>query len=236
MLAGMGLPDPSQYEAFAEGFEAHAEVGPYNVLYDRPATLALLGDVAGKRVLDAGCGPGFYAEELLARGADVTGFDASPRLVELARDRTGGRADLRVHSMEEPLTWLDDDSVDLVMSALAHHYVTDRVGFLRDARRVLRPDGALVISTHHPMADWVRLGGRYLEPRTVTETWSTGWEVTAWHLPLSTLTEEFAEAGFLIERLVEPRPAPEMEASHPADFEKLSATPFFILFRLVPRP
>jgi SAM-dependent methyltransferase len=234
MLAGVTLPDPAQYEAFADGFEAHAEVGPYNVLYDRPATLALLGDVAGKRVLDAACGPGFYAEELVDRGAEVVGFDASARLVELARQRTAGRADLRVHSMEEPLAWLADDSVDLVVSALAHHYLTDRVGFLREVRRVLRPDVAVVISTHHPMADWVRLGGRYLEARTVTETWSTGWEVTAWHLPLTVLAAEFAEAGFVIERLVEPLPDPAMAISHPKDFDKLSATPFFVLFRLRP--
>jgi hypothetical protein len=46
------------------------------------------------------------------------------------------------------------------------------------------------------------------------------------------LTEEFAAAGFLIERLIEPRPVPAMEASHPETFEKLSREPGFILFKL----
>lgn len=230
----MGVPDPAQYESFADAYREHAEVAPWNALYDRPATLALLGDVAGLRVLDAACGPGIYAEALLARGAEVVGFDGSAAMVDLARERTGGRADLRVHSMEDPLTWLDDGSVDVVLSALAHHYVTDRVGFLREARRVLRPGGSVVISTHHPASDWVRLGGPYYDARPVTEVWSKGWEITAWVLPLSTVTEEFAAAGFVIERLLEPRPLPEMAESHPGAYERLSTEPGFVLFRLRP--
>ena len=48
--------------------------------------LELAGDVDGHRVLDAGCGPGFLAAALRARGAQVTGFDASPAMVDLARN------------------------------------------------------------------------------------------------------------------------------------------------------
>jgi SAM-dependent methyltransferase len=61
-------PDPAQYDVFADEYEDHAATAPYNALYDRPATLRLLGDVGGQRVLDAACGPGFYLEELRARG------------------------------------------------------------------------------------------------------------------------------------------------------------------------
>lgn len=235
----MGSPDPQQYDEFADGYEAHAAEAPYNALYDRPATLALLGPVAGLRVLDAACGPGFYLAELVGRGAEVVGCDASPRMVELARRRLGGavaEVDLRVQSLDEPLDWLADGSVDLVLCALAYHYLNDRPAFLAEARRVLAPTGALVISTHHPTDDWCRLGGSYFEVGTVTETWSRGWDVTAWRLPLTRLTEEFAAAGFLIERLVEPLPQPEMALSHPRAFEQLSRQPAFVLFRLRPTP
>ena len=58
----------SQYEAFAEDFESHARESFFNAHYDRPACLALPGDVTGRRVLDAACGPGFYAADLVARG------------------------------------------------------------------------------------------------------------------------------------------------------------------------
>jgi hypothetical protein len=46
------------YERFADEYATHAVDSPWNSLYDRPAMLALAGDVAGLRVLDAGCGPG----------------------------------------------------------------------------------------------------------------------------------------------------------------------------------
>ena len=231
----MAAPDPTQYDSFAAEYEDHAATAPFNALYDRPATLNLIGDVAAKRVLDAGCGPGIYAAELTDRGAQIVGCDASPRMIELARARLGDNADLRIHSLDEPFEWLDDQTIDVAVTALVYHYLNDRPGFLREMHRVLRPDGRLVISTHHPAADWQRLGGSYFAIDTVTETWSKGWEVTTWRLPLTQLTAEFAEAGFLIELLVEPAPHPQMAASHPGSFEKLSTEPAFILFRLAKR-
>jgi SAM-dependent methyltransferase len=227
-------PDPAQYDSFAAAYEAHATAAPYNALYDRPATLGLLGDVAGKLILDAACGPGLYLEALLGQGADVLGCDAAPAMIDLARRRVGDDVALRVHSLDDPFDWVETATVDVVLCALAYHYVTDRLAFLAEARRMLRPDGAVVISTHHPTADWLRLGGSYFETRPVTETWSRGWEITAWQMPLTRLTDEFAAAGFVIARLVEPTPDPAMRASHPDTFAKLSQAPGFILFELRP--
>jgi SAM-dependent methyltransferase len=90
------------YEKFADEFLEHAEDGFANAYIDRPACLELLGDVRGKRVLDAACGPGLYAAELLRRGAGVTGFDASPRMVEICRDRVPAGT-FRVHDLGRPL-------------------------------------------------------------------------------------------------------------------------------------
>jgi SAM-dependent methyltransferase len=226
-------PDPTQYDSFAAEYEEHAASAPYNALYDRPATLDLIGDVKGKRVLDAGCGPGIYLAELIARGAEVSGCDASAQMIELARAKVGDTADVRVHSLEERFDWVDDQSIDVVVSALVYHYINNRMGFLGEIHRMLRPDGAFVISTHHPAGDWHRLGGSYFTIEPVTETWREGWEITAWRMPLTQLTAEFTDAGFLIERLVEPSPRPEMAESHPESFGRLSTEPGFILFRLV---
>lgn len=54
-----------------------------------------------------------------------------------------------------------------------------------------------------------------------------------WRLPLTATCAEFAEAGFLIERLVEPRPAPGIVERFPEDYDKLNHEPGFIGFRLV---
>jgi 2-polyprenyl-3-methyl-5-hydroxy-6-metoxy-1,4-benzoquinol methylase len=229
-------PDPAQYDAFAEAYEAHATAAPYNALYDRPAMLELIGDVHGLRVLDAACGPGLYAEELVRRGADVVGCDGSAQMIELARRRVGPQVDLRVHELGQPFTWLETGSVDMVVCALALHYVNDRVAFLRECVRVLRPDGVMALSTHHPTDDWARLGGSYFDVDAVTEVWSQGWTVTAWRMPLTQLTGEIAEAGFVVERLVEPRPVPEMAERHPEAYALLTTTPGFVMFRLRPSP
>jgi SAM-dependent methyltransferase len=225
-----------QYESFADEFLEHARDGFFNAHYDRPACLSLLGDVAGKRVLDAACGPGLYAAELIRRGADVLGFDQSPRMVEICREQ-GGPGEFRVHDLADPISWLPDGCVDLVLCALAIEYVDDRVAALNEFRRVLRPGGALVLSRLHPTGDWLRHGGNYFDVRPIRETWSKGWQVHYWLAPLQATCEEIFQAGFLIERLLEPRPAPEAAAIDPAHYEELTREPSgFMVFRLVPRP
>ena len=159
-----------QYEAPAENYRRHAADGLWNAHLDRPACLELLGDVKGKRVLDAACGPGFYAAELVSRGALVTGFDNSPRMVEFCRQQAGG-GEFRVHDLNDPIDWLPDASVDLVLCALAYEYADNRAGALREFRRVLKPGGALVLSKLHPTGDWLRHGGSYFDTRIVEEWW-----------------------------------------------------------------
>ena len=226
--------DP-QYDVFADEFLDHAESGFFNAYYDRPACLALLGDVAGKRVLDAACGPGLYAAELIRRGAQVVGFDHSPRMVQICRARVS-EGEFRVHDLGDRIDWLPDGCVDLALCALAIEYVDDRVNALSELRRVLRPGGALVMSRLHPTGDWLRHGGNYFDVRTIEETWSRGWTVRYWLAPLERTCEEIFAAGFLIERLTEPRPVPEAAAIDPGEYERLAREPRgFIAFRLRPR-
>jgi len=226
----------SDWDDVAEDFERHAETGAYNALYDRPAVLDLLGEVTGLRILDAGCGPGLYAEVLVGRGAEVVGFDSGPDMVRLARRRVTSGATFRVHDLGDRLDWLDDACIDGALLALVIHHVDDRVGALREIHRVLRPGGFLVVSTHHPTADWVRLGGSYFDVEKLDEIWHRGWRVRYWRQPLARSCEEFAEAGFLIERLVEPLPTAEMAERFPEYHAKLQREPGFIDFRLRKRP
>jgi ubiquinone/menaquinone biosynthesis C-methylase UbiE len=223
-----------QYDSFADDFSNQASDGFHNAYYDRPACLALLGDVVGKRVLDAACGPGIYAEELVKRGAQVVGFDQSPRMIELCRSRVPA-GEFRVHDLGDPLDWIEDASFDLILLALAIEYVDDRVSALRELRRVITPQGALVLSRQHPTADWLAKGGSYFESRIVDETWSRGWHLRYWLTPLETTCEEISDSGFLIERLLEPRPTTEAATLNAEEYERLQREPGFMTFRLVPK-
>ncbi|MDF3083236.1 class I SAM-dependent methyltransferase, partial [Burkholderia sola] len=97
-----------------------------------PASMALLGDVAGLTVLDAGCGPGICSAHLAGHGATVHAFDVTPEMVALARTRCAGLpVDVREGDLEAPLAWLPDASVDKVLCSLALDYVRDLAPTLR---------------------------------------------------------------------------------------------------------
>ena len=64
----------AEYDAMAEEYTADNDYGVFNALYERPAMLSFLGDVAGKRVLDIGCGAGQLSHELTQRNAKITGI------------------------------------------------------------------------------------------------------------------------------------------------------------------
>ena len=71
---GADPPGLNDYDSFAEGYTASNETSLVNAYYERPAMLALAGDVAGRRILDAGCGSGPLFAALRDRGAIVTGY------------------------------------------------------------------------------------------------------------------------------------------------------------------
>jgi ubiquinone/menaquinone biosynthesis C-methylase UbiE len=222
------------YDTMGLTFQRHAADSAYNAHYDRPAVLAALGPLAGRQVLDAACGPGLYLRELIDRGAEVTAFDASPVMVALARERTAGRVRIDEATLGQLLPY-PGDNFDLVVCALAIHYASDRAAAFGEFFRVLRPGGAAVISTQHPVMDWLRKGGSYFETKLETDIWHTvsgDQPVRFWREPLSALCTAATDVGFLIEKLIEPAPAESMRALYPEDYDKLSREPGFLILRL----
>jgi SAM-dependent methyltransferase len=215
------------------------EEGSFNAYYERPATIALLGDVKGLRVLEAGCGPGVLTGWLADNGAAVTAMDVSPEMVRLARDRVGGRARIVVGDLSEPLTFAADASVDLVVASLVLHYLADWAGPLAEFHRVLAARGAVVFSTHHPAMDWQLYSPEdYFAVQQVTEAWTRdgeSFDVTFWRRPLTAMTEAISAAGFVIDELVEPAPAAELRQRDPKSHDKIRMSPRFLFFRLVKR-
>jgi ubiquinone/menaquinone biosynthesis C-methylase UbiE len=164
-----------QYDAMGAAYQAANDEGPFNAYYERPATIALLGDVAGRRVLEVGCGPGALTAWLAGNGATVTAMDVSPEMVRLAGARLGDQARIVQADLAQPLDFAADGSADLVVASLVLHYLADWTGPLTEFYRVLEPDGAVVISVHHPAMDWQEHSpDDYFAVRQITETWHKG--------------------------------------------------------------
>ena len=209
---------------------------PHNAYYERQTTLALLPDVNGLRVFDAGCGPGWYAEWLLDHGAEVVGVDASPKMIAFARQRTGNRADLYLADLSKPLEFAADSAFDLVVSPLVIHYIEDVAALFAEFSRILKPNGLFVFSTGHPFADYGYFkSDDYFATEQVSALWK-GFgeepvEVTQFRYSLTTLTEALWRAGFVIERLVEPLPNDDFKQADPEHYAELMQFPVFMCVR-----
>ena len=225
------------YDAMAAEYAAHAEANPFTSLYEAPGLQALLPPVRGRRALDVGCGGGRTSAWLLEQGAEVVGFDVSPELLRLAHERLPS-ASFVVADLGAPLPF-EDASFDVAVASLVMHYLRDWAPALRELRRVLRPGGALALSTHHPAMD-VELSrsGDYFEIEELRDVWTVGGrerEVRFWHRPLSRMFREIADGGFRVDELSEPQPLPEMRERFPEAWERLTTNPHFLFLRLVPR-
>ncbi|MEO5710740.1 MAG: methyltransferase domain-containing protein [Nocardioidaceae bacterium] len=196
------------YDSVARNYSKQNESGLFNAHYNRPAMVKLAGDVRGRRVLDAGCGSGALSEALRARGAVVTGFDSSPAMLELARERLGQDADLQVADISLPLPFADG-AFDDVVASLVLHYLEDWTAPLSELRRVLKPGGRLLLSVNHPrILESSDPGADYFSVTQYTDEYTfddgQAWVLTFWHRPLHAMADAFTEAGFRIAVISEP--------------------------------
>ena len=184
-----------------------------------PVVLELLGEVAGKRILDAGCGEGCWSRRLVEMGAEVTGLDGSGEMIRLAAEASarGGQRKPRyvMGDLLKPLPF-PDRSFDLVVSNMVLMDLPAVSLALCEFARVLAPKGALVFSITHPCFfpyDWVtsKSGTRvykavtdYLHER-VEELDCFG-HTMHYHRPLSAYFGNLEAAGFLVKALREPMP------------------------------
>jgi SAM-dependent methyltransferase len=226
----------NNYDSFAEAYTAATEANLINGYYERPAILDLAGDVAGRRILDAGCGSGPLFAALRDRGAVVTGVDSSTVMLELARQRLGASADLHLADLGSSLPF-PDGTFDDVIASLVLHYLEDWTAPLAELRRVLTPGGRLIASVDHPFASQMQAspGADYFAIRKWSFEWTFNGHVALmsfWHRPLHAMTDAFTAAGFRMAIIGEPPPAPSARELFSAELGDKSAFLCFLFFVL----
>ena len=107
-----------------------------------------LAAVAGERILDIGCGPGFYVRELLdvvGPSGSIVGVDASPDMLGLARQRCEGHRNVTFREGNATALPVDDGDFDAALSVQVMEYVPDLPAALAEIHRALRPGGRALI-------------------------------------------------------------------------------------------
>lgn len=205
-----------QYRRFPRSVEGLSAAGEWHALR------ALLPDFSGKRVLDLGCGFGWHCRYAAQQGAaTVLGVDLSEKMLAQARAMTGDPCvTYRQEAIEDCRP--APRSFDIVLSSLAFHYVADIRPVFEAVFQALVPGGAFVFSCEHPVftaqgsQHWHCDSGGVPLHWPVDRYFSEGartarfldCDVVKYHRTLTTYLDALLDAGFLLKRLVEPRPDP----------------------------
>lgn len=184
----------------------------------------LLPDLAGKAVLDLGCGYGWHCRYAAEQNAhSVVGIDLSERMLQEARARTADPRITYLRGAIEDIAF-SPESFDLIISSLAFHYVESFESACAVIYRILKPNGDLVFSVEHPIftaygnQDWAYDGkgnklhwpvDRYFSEGK-REAIFLGQKVVKYHRTVTTYLDSLITCGFSIRKVVEPTPTQEM--------------------------
>ena len=207
-----------------------------------PTIQQMLPALAGLRVVDLGCGYGWFCRWARDQGAaQISGLDLSNRMLERAREMTEGdgidyrREDLQTLSLAA-------NSCDLVYSSLTLHYLTDIAPLLATVYQALVAGGTLVFSAEHPIytaplhQGW-RADENGQKNWPVSHYQQEGERISNWfadgvkkqHRTLGSWINALVAAGFVIENLNEWGPTAEQIAANPALDEEKERPMIFIL-------
>jgi arsenite methyltransferase len=161
----------------------------------REIVRAALATTNGDRILDVGCGPGFYCAELLAEvgpSGSVVGVDGSPAMLALAARRCEGAGNVEFHEADATSLPVPDASVDRALCVQVLEYVPDPAAALAEMHRALRPGGRVIVWD----IDWATVA-LYSEDPARMERVMRAWDEHLAHSSLPrTLGPRLRAAGF----------------------------------------
>jgi ubiquinone/menaquinone biosynthesis C-methylase UbiE len=200
---GADVPELDPRAGYARWSATYDRPGNPLISVEQPVVWALLDEVPVGRALDAACGTGRHSGRLAELGHEVTGVDASPEMLDLARAHVP-----RAQFLEGDLHDLpaEDDEFDLAVCALALGHCDDVRGPVEELARAVRSGGHVVLSDLHPALSVS--GGQALFEAT---DGSLAFVREHVHL-VSEYIEAFAGSGLDVVRCVEPRFGPDEAA------------------------
>jgi SAM-dependent methyltransferase len=207
-----------------------------------PALRALLPHLRGRRVLDLGCGYGWFCRWAREAGAaEVLGIELSEKMLARARADTKDAAIIYQRADMESLA-LPGETFDLAYSSLALHYVDDLSRLMSEVYRSLVPSGSLVFSVEHPVytapaePKWsLDAAGRKIWP--VDHYLDEGPRSTDWlapgvikqHRTLATTINLLLRVGFALSHIEEWGPSDAQIRAQPSLADELHRPPFLIV-------
>jgi SAM-dependent methyltransferase len=241
----------------AEQWVRHVRAGwdRYREDFNNPMFLAFLPELAGRAVIDLGCGEGRNTREFARRGARLSGVDLSAKMIAaaIAAEAEEPLGISYVVASFSDLTTLPAGSFDLAVSTMALMDSPDFAGAAREAWRLLRPGGGFYFSVLHPcfitpQQKWLRdEAGEEIGFR-VGEYFSDDVHIDRWRFTsapeedgdlfaiprfphrMETYINGLCAAGFRILKIQEPRPTEEMVAAYPRLARLRRHIPIFIYF------
>nr|WP_314072626.1 class I SAM-dependent methyltransferase [uncultured Roseococcus sp.] len=202
-----------------------------------PALRALLPDLQGKRVLDLGCGFGWFSRHAAEHGAArVLGLELSEKMLERARSM-GASPVIEYRRADLETVELPEAAFDLVFSSLALHYIADLGALLGKVSRTLVPGGSVVMSMEHPIfmapsqPRWEGhiwpFDGYFHEGERVTDWFTKG--VVKQHRTLGTTLNLLIGAGLRLTHVEDWRPTEAQIAAEPSWAKELERPMFLLL-------
>jgi SAM-dependent methyltransferase len=233
--------DPDFFAGYARLPRSEQGLG---AVFEWPAFQRLLPDsLHGKRVLDLGCGLGYFARWARAQGArEVVGVDLSERMLEEARARTNDAGIVYRRTELETFT-PEPASFDLAVSTLALHYLADYPALARRVAASLVPGGRFAFSVEHPIQtangtwEWhTGPGGerlhwpvdRYREEGARPAHWFVD-GVVKYHRTIETYVNGLLDAGLRLVRLEEPEGEGALLDAHPEWSDERRRPPFLLM-------
>jgi ubiquinone/menaquinone biosynthesis C-methylase UbiE len=176
-----------------------------NLQNTRKIVYNLLTPVTSKKILSIGCGDATECVLFAENGANVVGIDNSNELITLAKNKYSKLGiDFLVMDYEE--TSFEEAAFDGIISIMSIMYKENLSKVLLELKRILKPDGTMVIVVPHPVRKMIKYANfDYFASGLHYETWG---KVTRYNY-YRTLEEYFRlikESGLIIEKLLEPKP------------------------------